>query len=269
MSVFEIRGAVQTRRVGRQADSHIATARRNPLVVQSRNRYLGIDTRGVDQTELALLVGVSPRVEYRHVPAHRLPLRNIVNAGQEAVFEGPDVREGFNVQIRLELQPPVAFSAPDIARQSLVGSAQLQFSGVEMRRLLCAQAQSDRPGLVAGIVDCVNGHRTIPFGTVDDSHESLPHNVGSRHEQREGMRVLCEGTRRLHQQERESQVWAERSTVPEPGFLVGPTPEQCPGEQLAIHIFHFKSPKSYLCCSSAASSPPTPRRPHCSLSPRG
>ena len=92
------------------------------------------------------------------------------------------------------------------------------------------QRQGDGIGSVAVVVDGVNGHRPVAVGAVDDPQESL---LGGtfRFDQGEAVLVLCEGTRRLHQQERECQAWADRNAVPEPGFLVGRTPGQCPGEQ--------------------------------------
>ena len=208
MPFFEIRGAVQTCLVGGQADFQVVLAR-HPLVVKPGNRHLGIDARGVDQTKQALLAGVTPRVEYRHVPPHRLPLHDIVDAGEKAIGGSSNVGKGLDVQVRLELQPPVALPASDAARQSLGGSSPLQISGAEMPRLLCVQVQCDRPALIALIVDGMNGHRSGSIGTVDDSCEPLPGRVGSRHEQRKVVLLLRKGSRCGGKSQRDGENLAE------------------------------------------------------------
>ena len=67
------------------------------------------------------------------------------------------------------------------------------------------QRQGDGTGLVAVVVDGVNGHRSVAVGAVDDPQESL---LGGtfRFDQGEAVLLLRKDRRRLHQQERECQA---------------------------------------------------------------
>ena len=91
-----------------------------------RMSCFGIDARGADQTRKVSPVGVSVGIEFRHVPPHRLALHDIVDAGEKAVGGSSNAGQGFDIRIRLELQAPVASSAPGTAKHSLARSALLE-----------------------------------------------------------------------------------------------------------------------------------------------
>ena len=144
----------------------------------------------VDQTKPALLVRVLSGIERRHPVTHGAFVflsRHLVDAGQKSVG-GSNVRPGLDVQVRGQVQPPVAVAASGTSGEALLGVPVFKVHGVEMPGLFRVQRQVHGTEGVSVIVECVDTHPPDTIGTVDHPQESLLRHVVGGHDQRNGVR---------------------------------------------------------------------------------
>ena len=183
---LELLRADRTSPAGRQSETHFVL-RRLTSIIQPVDHNLGFGVRWVDEAQPADLRAIVPWIEYGHVVAHRLALRDeVVHARHEAVRR-PNVGERLDVQGGDELKAPIAVAVADPARQALVRAARFQLVGIDSHARPGGHAERDGAEALTGIVDGVNLHRSAVTRVIDDSDEALLNWVGCRHDQRQGM----------------------------------------------------------------------------------
>ena len=145
--VLQLSGGEGFRLVAPQGDADCVVAFGIAVVIAADgDRGHGI--RGVDDSQAALPVGVTARVEYGYLVLSSRSVHDIVERGEKAV-RGAHVGEHLYVQIAGDRQPPVAGAAAD-ALDAFVGVAVLQVVGVEVQRLIGADGEGERARAVSG-----------------------------------------------------------------------------------------------------------------------
>ena len=187
---FELVRAQHARLPGRQRQRDLAARSARPRIVARADRDRRRRRAGVDQPQPAPLACVARRVEEQHMPGSRRHGNRIVHTRQEPV-RGTDIRRRPDVQVRIELQPPVALTVTYAVRQPPCSIAFLQVARSEMRRPVRIEIEHGRAEACAGIVNRVNPHRAGLAGGVDDAHEPLKAGFRHRRDQREGNWLRC------------------------------------------------------------------------------
>ena len=182
---FEFGGGDHAGSARRHRDPH-RLLRPDSIVVCAAYHCFRHGIPRVDQPQAALLRHVLPGIEYGHVVAPRLDLRDdVVDAGDEPVA-GPDEGEGQDVEVSLELEPPVALALSDSVREFPL-FIQFEVLGIEVPARICPDGKLDLPGFVAGVVDGADIDRAGAIRTVDDPDESGERVIARRQDQRKGV----------------------------------------------------------------------------------
>ena len=157
------------------------------VIVRTFDLHLRVAISGVDQPQPALLRHVLAGIEYRDVVVPRFNLRDdIVDARHEAVSSA-DEGERQDVEIGLELEPPVALTVADSARESLVRIPRFEVLGIEVPARVRTDGEGDCCGLIAVVVDGEDLHLAGLIRAVDDPNESHERIVSRRQDERQGI----------------------------------------------------------------------------------
>ena len=201
-------------RIPFRQDWHLA-ARRLAVVVDARDRDRRRPRRRVDQTQLAHLVPVAPRIEHRHSVAVVLRLRGrllgrIVHGREEAVARA-HVRQHRHAQRRRQIQAPVARSRPDTLRQALVRIARLEVRRIEVHRSSGRHRQRRRTVPHPLVVVGIDAQFARDVAVVHHPRESLALPVrGGREERHAVQRPAARHSTRIHRHGGEIREMARR-----------------------------------------------------------